>query len=201
MPLIGLTGGYACGKSLVLRGFVERGAHGIDCDRIAREITAKGEPGLEKIAGEFGQGFLLADGGLNRAHLASLIFNDEAARKRLEGLLHPIIFSRVYSRAEGIMRKDSQAVVVVDAPLLYEAGMEERMDKVVVVTCPLVARMERGMARDRISREQAAARIAAQTPLEEKAARADYVIDNSGAPERTAQMISDVWEKIAALRK
>jgi dephospho-CoA kinase len=201
MPLIGLTGGYASGKSLALREFIKLGARGIDCDQIAREVTGKGEVALENIRRAFGAGVLAADGALDRGKLAAMVFADGAARKRLEGILHPVILARVYAEAEGILEKDPGAAVVVDAPLLFEAKMEVRMDKTVVVACPEETQIQRGMGRDNISRELARARIGAQTPLAEKMARADYVIDNSGSPEETIKVISAVWDAIMALRK
>ncbi|MDH4184882.1 MAG: dephospho-CoA kinase [Nitrospinota bacterium] len=199
MPLIGLTGGYASGKSLVLSVFRELGAYIIDCDQLARDVVEKGAEGLTKVKEAFGDGVLTADGSLDREKMAAQVFSDEAKRKKLERILHPLIIGRVYQTAEDILRGGEDRMVIVDAPLLYEAGMEKKMAKVVVVVCPQEEQIRRGMARDRLGQDEAMARIKAQAPLSQKAQQADYIIDNSGDMQATMAAASALWQELRKL--
>jgi len=198
-PLIGLTGGYASGKSLVLSIFQDMGAYVIDCDQIARQVVEKDSEGLAQIREVFGEVVMADDGSLDRGRLAELVFSHEGRRKELEGILHPLIRQQVFDEAEEVLGRDPGRNVVVDAPLLYEAGLDQRMDIIVVVVCGQEESLRRGMARDGLTREQATARINAQEPLGEKAKKADWVVDNSGNMETTRQNAINVWGKIKRL--
>ncbi|MDH5757179.1 MAG: dephospho-CoA kinase [Nitrospinota bacterium] len=198
-PVIGLTGGYASGKSMALSFFRRMGAHVIDCDLIARQVVEKGSQGLARVREAFGEMALTKDGTLDRGRIAQLVFSDEASRKKLEGILHPLITDRVFREVESVMEENENQVVVVDTPLLFETGLDKRMDKTVVVVCGEEEQVRRGMARDGLTREEALARIRAQSPLEEKAQKADWVIDNSGSQDQARQDSLKIWARIEKL--
>src|SRR6476469_7235807 len=142
---VGLTGGVASGKSTVAAMLAELGAVVIDADQIAREVVAKGTPGLAAVVEEFGDGLLAPDGELDRPAMGRLVFNDEAARRRLEAIVHPLVFERIVELEEDA---PDDAVVVHDIPLLAENGRAGDFDAVIVVDAPEALQLER-MTRDR----------------------------------------------------
>lgn len=192
---IGLTGGIACGKSTVADSLVRRGALLIDADRIAREVVVPGSPALALIARRFGQAVIAEDGSLLRKKLGDIIFADEAARKDLEAILHPAIRREMIARMEQAERERPERLVVVDVPLLYESGLTAMFDEVMVVYVPESTQLQRLMARDGTSEEQARSRIAAQMPIERKKELADVVIDNSGTPGETELQLDAFWRR------
>ena len=193
--IIGLTGGIACGKSTVAQMLQAKGAVLIDADRIAREVVEPGSPILAQVAGRFGTGVLQEDGSLDRKKLGEIVFADKAARKDLEAILHPAIRTRMWASIEASERERPQRLTVADIPLLYESGHEARFPEVMVVYVPEAVQLERLMARDKLTAEQAEARIRAQMPIEEKRRRADVVIDNSGTRENTFEQIDRFWRE------
>ncbi len=171
---VGLTGGVASGKSTVARMLTELGAVVIDSDQLAREVVAPGTPGLAAVVEEFGSAVVGADGSLDRAALGAVVFADEPARKRLEGILHPLIRQR---SAELEASVDPGALVVHDIPLLVESGQADRFEAVLVVDVPVETQVER-MVRDRgWARADAEARVAAQATREQRLAAATHVLD------------------------
>lgn len=197
MPLIGLTGGYATGKSSVGSMLVRMGAELIDCDLLAREVVKPGTEGLEKVAERFGEGVMNQDGTLNRRAMADIIFNDAKSRRALEAILHPLIREMVFKRAKERLSRDPGAVVVVEAALLFESGLHENMGRNIVVTCREDQQIERGMARDGLPKAEVMKRMNAQWPLARKTQLADFVIDNSGAVEKTKARVREIWAEIA----
>ena len=191
---VGLTGGVASGKSTVSAVLSELGAVVIDADKIAREVVAKGTPGLEAVVAEFGPELLTPEGELDRPAMARLVFNDEAARKRLEAIVHPLVF-------EEIVRLEAEApegaVVVHDTPLLVEGGRADSFDAVVVVDVPTEVQVER-MVRDRgWTEEDARSRIDAQASREARLAVATYIIDNTGSLDELRAKVEDVYRTLA----
>lgn len=180
MLRVGLTGGIASGKSTVARAFRELGAHVIDADRIAREVALPGSQALGRIARAFGPRMIRPDGSLDRAALAAVVFADAGKRRVLEGILHPLILAEIDRRIEALERTDPQGVAVVEAALIFELGRQEEFDAVVVVWAEPEQQRRRLLLRDNLSLEQAAARIAAQMPLEQKRRQTQLVVDNSG---------------------
>jgi len=178
--VIGLTGGIASGKSVVLDEFRRMGAQVIDCDLISREVVRKGMPALIKIVKIFGNRILKRGKSLNRAALGRVVFSNSAKRKALEKIIHPEVKREVEKRLKKIRR----GVVVVDVPLLFEAKWHEVFDKTLVVWTSEKNQIFRLMRRDGFSRGESVQRIRAQMPLARKKRLADFVIDNSG---RTAQ--------------
>ena len=176
---VGLTGGIASGKSTVARVFAELGAHVIDADAVARDIVPPGSPALEQIARAFGRQVLRPDGALDRAALAALVFADDEKRLALEGILHPPILEEIDRRIAALERSDPGRLIVVEAALILELGLQEGYDALVVVWAEPQQQEGRLMRRDGLSPEEAHRRIAAQMPLAQKRLRADFVVDNS----------------------
>jgi dephospho-CoA kinase len=192
---VGLTGGVASGKSTVAAMLEELGAVVIDADVIAREVVAKGTPGLARVVEEFGEELLGPDGELDRPAMGRLVFSDEGARRRLEGIIHPLVFERIVELEE---QAPADAVVVHDIPLLAETGQAAGFDAVVVVDVPVETQVERMVAQRGMSREDAEARIAAQATREQRLAVATYVVDNTGTREDLRDRVTEVFEKLTA---
>ena len=192
---VALTGGIACGKSTVsaiLRGL---GAVVIDADLIAREVVEPGTPGLVRVVEAFGPEVLRPDGSLDRAALGAVVFADEARRKVLEGIVHPLVFER-YAELEAAAPEG--ALVVHDIPLLVEGGRAGEFDAVVVVDVPRELQVER-LERDRgMPRADAEARIAAQATREDRLAVATHVIDNTGSLEELRARVEQVHAELTA---
>lgn len=191
---VGLTGGIASGKSTVSALLADLGAVVIDADLLAREVVARGTTGLDAVVAEFGSELLTPEGDLDRAAMGALVFGDEGARKRLEAIVHPLVFERIVALEEAA---PPDSVVVHDIPLLAESGRADTFDAVIVVDAPSEVQIER-MVRDRgWTREEAEARIAAQATREQRLAIASHVIDNTGS---LAELEVRVREVYAALR-
>ena len=192
---VGLTGGVASGKSTVATMLRELGAVVIDADAIAREVVATGTPGLAAVVAEFGEELLTAKGELDRPAMGRLVFHDDDARRRLEAIVHPLVFER-YAEQEAAAPQG--ALVVHDIPLLVESGRASEFDAVVVVDVPRELQVER-MLRDRgWSLVDAEARIAAQATDEQRRAVADVVIVNDADLERLASVANQVWDRFLA---
>ena len=192
---VGLTGGVASGKSTVASILAELGAVVVDADLLAREVVAPGTPGLAAVVAEFGDGVLGADGSLDRPALGAVVFADEAARRRLEAIVHPLVRARGRELEEAA---PPGAVVVHDIPLLAETGQAAGFDAVVVVDVPVETQVERMVSQRGMSREDAEARIAAQATREQRLAVATYVVDNTGTREDLRDRVTEVFEKLTA---
>jgi dephospho-CoA kinase len=196
--LVGLTGGIGTGKSTVSTMLRALGAVVIDADVLAREVVAPGEPTLARIVAEFGRGILRADGTLDRRALGAIVFADPAKRKRLEALTHPQIRERFASRLAEIAAHGFHGIAFFDAPVMIESGTYKNMDRLVVVVADEATQIARLMERDRMSRDEALARIRSQMPLSEKARLADYVIDNSGDRAITEKQVKRMYAALTA---
>jgi dephospho-CoA kinase len=186
---IGLTGGIGSGKSTVSRLLAERGAVIVDADVIAREVVEPETPGLAAVVEAFGPGVLAADGSLDRPALAGVVFADPEARRRLDGIVHPLVRARATELAAAA---PPDAVVVHDVPLLVETGQAGSYDLVLVVQADPGTRVARLVQRG-LSAEDARARMAAQATDEQRRAVADVVLDNSGTPEELAAQVDRFW--------
>lgn len=193
MLLVGLTGGIGSGKSTVSAMLAERGAEIIDADRIAREVVLPGTPAWCKIRDHFGPEVLLADGHIDRAALAGKVFADPAKLALLNQITHPEIFARIADRLEELHGRD--VVVVLDAALLLETGLAQRVDMVIVTHSPKELRVERLVARG-LGSQQAEARMVSQLSEDERLARADLVIDNSGSLEDLVEQVDNAWQEL-----
>jgi dephospho-CoA kinase len=196
--LVGLTGGIGSGKSEVSRLLAARGAVIVDADLLAREVVSPGTPGLQQVVDEFGSGVIAADGSLDRDRVAAVVFADADARRRLNEIVHPLVGARTLELVAAAGAADSHAVVVNDVPLLVEAGLTDRYDAVVVVASQPETQLGRLVAQRGMSEADASARIAAQAPLAEKLAAADYVIWNDGDLAELAARVETVWADLSA---
>ncbi len=193
MTRVGLTGGVASGKSTVAAMLADLGAVVIDADALARDVVAGGTPGLAAVVAEFGQELLGPDGELDRPAMGRLVFADESARRRLEAIVHPLVFERIVELEE---QAPADAVVVHDIPLLAESGRADTFDAVIVVDVPeelQVARMtgDRGW-----TPEEARSRIAAQVDPVKRRAIATHVIENTGTREDLRNRVAEVFEEV-----
>lgn len=199
MVRIGLTGGIASGKTLVSDELAELGAVVIDADLLARQVVAPGSKGLAQIVARFGERLLLPDGSLDRAGLGELIFGDADARADLNAIIHPRVRT-VARRLEEAAPSDRVVVHVI--PLLVETEQQGTFDAVLVVDVPEDVQLHRLVERNRLTSEQALARVAAQASRDDRLAAADWVIDNNGEPRDTRRLVRDLWNgPVARLRE
>lgn len=192
---IGLTGGIASGKSTVSQMLVSRGAALIDADIIAREIMEPGHPVLHLVVERFGEGVLKEDGTLDRKKLGAVVFSDQAQRKALEAITHPAIRSEMHEIMSRLEAEDPKRLVIADIPLLYESGLENLYDEILVVYVPREVQLDRLMKRDGLILSEAEARLNAQMDIELKKQKADIVIDNSIGINETERQIDEFWRK------
>ena len=209
MLKVGLTGGIASGKSAVGEMFVAVGAQLIQADQIAHELMELGKPIYQEVVQHFGTAILNPDGSVNRARLAELAFGSGSgagSRKsgsRIEELnciVHPAVIQRQNLWMEDVGRSDPQAIAIVEAALILEAGADKSFDRLIVVTCLPEQRIQRWAARTRTdietARSEVKRRMTAQFPDEVKIKAADYVIDNSGSLEATRKQVDEVFRKL-----
>jgi dephospho-CoA kinase len=192
MLRVGLTGGIATGKSFCSARFAALGVPVVDADVLARDAVAPGSRGLAAIASRFGPSVLLAEGGLDRAALGSLVFSDRTARADLEAIIHPEVYRRINDWFAA--RPAGTPFAIADIPLLYETGHEHDLDRVAVCACTPAEQFRRLVSRDRLTPEDARARIAAQWPIDEKVSRADYVIRTDGTFDETKEQVKHVHD-------
>jgi dephospho-CoA kinase len=195
VKVVGLTGGIASGKSLVVGILRELGACVIDADAVAREIVAPGTDAYREIAQAFGPSVLGVDGTLDRKALATRIFRDAQARARLNTITHPRIRRRISEEIAAAHVGRPEAIVVVDIPLLLDAAPRDAylLDGIVVVAVDEATQLARLTTRDKLTETAAWERLQAQRPLREKIPLADWVIDNSGPPEDTRRQVEALW--------
>ena len=196
--IIGLTGGIATGESESAKHFEKLGAYTIDADAISRQLTAKGMPALSELVKYFGDSILKKNGTLNRKKLAEIIFTDPESKLRVEKILHAYIISRIN---EIISKKYKKYNVVINAPLLFEVGLDRICDKIVVVWAPYDVQAKRLALRDKLNAEQVEKRINSQMPIEKKVEMADFVIDNSGPKNLLGKKVRELYKLLTAEEK
>lgn len=193
MKVIGLTGGIASGKTTVANLLAKHGGAIIDADVAAREAVEPGEPALSEIVETFGPDVLTPEGRLDRPALAKIVFHDEAARQKLNAIVHPRVRQRMVAQLDALRKSPHPprfAVLVV--PLLLESGHDWQIDQIWLVAVPVETQRERLMRRDALDEAAADARIRAQMPLSEKLKRADRVIYNTGSLEDVENAVLEV---------
>lgn len=193
--VLGLTGGIACGKSTVSRHLASLGAWIVDGDLVARDVVAPGQPGLAAIVHHFGEHLLLPDGTLDRAQLGRLIFADETHRLQLNALLHPLIAGRLAQLVDAA-RLEGVPVCVLDVPLLLEMDVPVACDVVWTVECPPGLQVERLVERNGLSVVEALRRVTSQWTSEQRIARADEVLDNSGTVAELVGRVDALWRQL-----
>ena len=199
MLKVGLTGGIASGKSTVGRMFGELGCKVIDSDRITRQLFEPGTPVTAAVAAAFGPRVLAANGSVDRAVLAEMVFQNAELRNKLNSIVHPAIKERQAEFLAQIAAEDPRAIGIVEAALMVEVGTYKDYDKLIVVTCPPNIQRERLRDRSGLTNEQIETRIASQMPMEDKVKVADFVVDNSGDVGRTRQQVEDVYRQLRAI--
>jgi dephospho-CoA kinase len=193
--ILGLTGGIATGKSMVAKMLVELGAAHVDADSLAREVVAVGEPAWQAIVARFGRSVLREDDSLDRKALAAIVFRDPSSLAALNDITHPPIIALARKRLAAA-RAGGALVCVLEAPLLYETGLDREVDRIVVVTASEATQLARLRTREQLTEAEARQRVRAQLPLEEKVRRADYCIDNDGPLPATGRQVQDLWIKL-----
>lgn len=199
MGYFGLTGGVASGKSTVARMLERLGARVIDADGLGHELLRSTSPIYQEIVRRFGNEILDPAGEIDRRLLGAAVFADPARLRQLNTLVHPIIIARVEELAEQCRVEDPRRVIVVDAALIFEAGIGNRFAKVIVAWCRAEQQLERLMAKAGVSREEAERRIAAQMPVAEKRRRADFEVDCSGSLEETRAQVEALYLELQRL--
>lgn len=198
--IVGLTGGIATGKSTIARTLEKLGAYIIDADKVSREVTDGASQGIVKL---FGNAVMNADGSINRATLAGIVFADKMKLRELEGILHPLITKEITKRIfeynknhmeENYINKAS--VIVIDAPLLIEAGLHSICDEVWLTYLQRGEQLRRLIARNNLTTEEANARINAQSSFEHLAGYADIIIPTTRGIEKTEEIVGKQWARI-----
>ena len=204
MLRVGLTGGVACGKSTVAKMFADLGAYIVDADIIAHELYRPGQEVLQELVKHFGAEILKPDGELDRAKLATLVF-DGGRVEELNKIVHPAVIRKQDEWMHSLGEKDRYAVAIVEAALILEAGVKDHFDRIMVVTCKPAQKVARFAQRTRMNDDAARAeverRTKAQMPDDEKARRADFVIDNSGPVEETRHQVQRIYSELKVLAK
>lgn len=196
MILVGLTGGVATGKSTVAKMFKQCGAIVIDADELAHEVVKPGKPAWREIVKTFGKTVLNADSTLNRRKLGAVVFRNQTKRRRLERIIHPRVAREQTRLTKQAARKDPHAVVFYDVPLLFEADIDKRVDRTIVVTADQKTQIARLKKRNGLSRAEAIRRIKSQMPLSKKIHLADIVIDGTRPRQDTVKAIRATYHNL-----
>jgi dephospho-CoA kinase len=199
MLRVGLTGSIGVGKSFVSSVLAELGCRVLDADTTAREVVAAGTPGLRAVVEAFSDDILTPDGTLDRARLGAIVFAEENKRLLLNSILHPFIIAAQDEQLREWDEEDAQGIAIIDAALMIESDGYKRFDKLIVVHCRPEIQLERLMARNSISREEAERRTRAQMPQEEKKRYADFLIDTSTDFADTRRQTVEVYERLQEL--
>lgn len=199
--ILGVTGGIACGKSLITEMFRRKGAAVVSADQLARQAVEPGTPALAALVEQFGPVILTPEGSLDRQRMAQQVFSDPSARRVLERIVHPAIRQLAEERLQTLAASAEIPLIVYEAPLLFEAQAESRVDLILVVSLDDATQFRRLQRRDSLSDEETLTRIRVQMPLGEKIARADLVLDNSGSPEDAERAVSYLYQILASQDK
>ncbi|MFQ5427586.1 MAG: dephospho-CoA kinase [Thermodesulfobacteriota bacterium] len=194
--IVGITGGPATGKSLVSAEFRSLGGALIDADVIAREVLTPGRPEFEATVRAFGNSIVGPDGTLQRKILGEIVFADHARLAELTAITHPGILAIIRERIAVLKEAGESELIAVDAPLLFESGLDKDMDKIIVVFTDEDVQLARLMRRDNINEAAARSRLESQMPLSEKMRRAHYLIDNNHTREETLRLVRTLYESL-----
>ena len=197
MKVVGLTGGIGSGKTTVGALLVAKGAYLVDADAVVREVQEPGTPVFKAMVERFGDTIVAADGSLDRQGVADIVFNDQQALTDLNAIVHPAVGLEIVQRIAA--HEGTDDVVIADIPLLAEGKSQIPMSGVIVVDVPVERQVERLVQFRGFSETDARARIAKQATREDRLARADFVIDNSGAPAALEAQVDAAWEWIATV--
>lgn len=201
MIIIGLTGGIGSGKSSVAEMFKDEGAYVIDFDYLARVVVEPDAPAWRDIVDYFGPEILFPDRTLNRSKLAEIVFSDAQSRKALEGFTHPRIFEKRDTLLKGIEKKNPNAIVIVDVPLLFELSLNKNFDKIILVYVSRDVQIERAIKRNPLLKEEVEKRLKAQINIEKKKLLSDYIINNEGSLKNTRDQVRKIIRELKKLKK
>ncbi len=201
MIIIGLTGGIGSGKSSVAEMFKDEGAYVIDFDYLARVVVEPDAPAWRDIVDYFGPEILFPDRTLNRPQLAEIVFSDAQSRKALEGFTHPRIFEKRDTLLKGIEKKNPNAIVIVDVPLLFELSLNKNFDKIILVYVSRDVQIERAIKRNPLLKEEVEKRLKAQINIEKKKLLSDYIINNEGSLKNTRDQVRKIIRELKKLKK
>lgn len=190
---VALTGGIACGKTTVAELLAQKGCFLFSADRAAHELMAPRRAAWRRIKARFGPGVLAPDGSMDRRRLGSIVFEDPAARRFLNRLIHPLVLKEQARLLKKLEKDRPGAIFICEAALVFEAGLEKAYDRVIAVRCRRELQVARIRERQGLSRREALARIRSQLPQAEKARRADYVIDTSGTMAETVEQVERLY--------
>jgi dephospho-CoA kinase len=199
MLRVGLTGGYATGKSFVASELEKRGCFLIYADRLGHEVMAPGAPAYAPIVEKFGAGILGKDGAIDRKQLAALVFGNEELLGQLNGIVHPAVFDLEEALLAEYGARDFHAIVVMESAILIEAGRYKVFSRLILTACAESLQVSRGMKRDRLPRSEVLKRIRNQMPLDEKKKFVDFVIDTSGSKAETVTQVAAVFQSLRSL--
>ena len=195
MLSVGLTGGIASGKSTVAQMFVELGAHLIDFDKLAHEVQEPGKKAWQEIIKFFGDSIINRDDTINRNKLAQIVFTDKNKLTVLNNIVHPIVFKLWLERLDKIKRQEEQAIVLSDVPLLLEGKMQDLCDLTMLILISPEEQINRLIARNGLSRDEAQLRLNNQMSITEKIGLADIVIENQGDVSQTQKKVVEIWQQ------
>ena len=195
MLKVGLTGGIGCGKSTVAKIFADLNIPVLDADEIAHRLVEKGQPALVQIQQEFGADILNPDGSLNRKKLRELVFSEPRQKQKLESIVHPLVYQAIQSALEQL----SAPYCIISVPLLFETGMTDLVDRILVIDCPVEIQIERVRIRDKLSTETIQSIIDHQVSRACRTAKADDLIDNSDADYGLAERVKKLHNSYLSL--
>lgn len=199
MVRVGLTGGYATGKSFVAHELQRLGCHIVYADSLGHEVLMPGGEAYAPVVAEFGTGILDDQQRIDRKKLAAIVFNDAARLQKLSSFVHPAVFHLEENILAEIATRDPHGIVVIEAAILIEAKRTEWFDKLILTACEEHVQVARGMKRDGLTQDQVLARLANQMPLSEKRKYADYIVDTSGTKENTLRQIQEIYRELKQL--
>lgn len=193
---VGLTGSIGSGKSTAARRFNALGAAVLDADAVSHRLLEEDAASIQQTISVFGDGILSENGKISRKKLASIVFYDSAARELLNGIIHPRVINLLYKKADAILKEFPDKIIVFDVPLLFECGMDNELDYTVVITADADVRLQRIMARDACTVDEAKARLSSQLTDEEKIRRADACIDNSTSMDALYAQVDALYHRL-----
>jgi dephospho-CoA kinase len=199
MILVGLTGGVATGKTTVAKMFKQCGAAVIDADQLAHDVVKPGKPAWRQIVKAFGKTVLNPDRTLNRRELGALVFGNRTKLRQLEQIIHPRVAREQQRLVRRIAKRKPHTVVIYEVPLLFEAGVDKRVDKIIVVTADRETQIARLKKRSGLSRAEALRRISSQMPLAKKIKQADHVLNGTLPPPSLRRQVGQLLKNLRRL--
>lgn len=194
--IIGLTGSYKSGKTTVAKMFRKKKAIVIDADKLAHAVIAPQTKAWEKITGRFGKTILEKKGRINRKKLGEIVFKNKKELSWLSGVIHPMVISEIKALIKKYKKLYPKRVIIIDVPLLIEAGLNSLVDKLIVVNCRLAKQVERAKLKTALKPDEILRRVNSQLPLAKKVKLADFVINNNGTLSETKKQVDEIYQEV-----